>query len=142
MKRIYDCIKSALEQTEGFRFNIEEDVNQYRVSFQTIDVTTPESIGLWLEGSANDLEDMAGNTLLEYIKLHVQIQTGPSEESIFHALNFLRTACEKLESIKGEQAEGLYIKKIKRMGPKSVIIGSNDTGSIAVANYSIMYTLH
>lgn len=141
IKRVYDVFKEAMKSTEGFHFKDGEEDKQYEVLYQIVDDTIPESISVCTYPSADDVKALSNITMSEFIKIHIQVQCAGTEESAFRAITFLRNLCPILESIRGNKGNGLRILGIEHIGNRGLVINFNETGHIAVANYSVKYKL-
>lgn len=109
MQRIYQHINNILNSITSKFENI---------SAQRYEENTPDSVGVILQSSRNDEEDISGEVEWECMKLELQITCKNSADDIFDNMNIIREFVDEFEKCVST-VEGLDIIWAHHLGAKA-----------------------
>lgn len=128
MIKLYQAIKEKLG-------------TEFPVTYQTMREDKEGVVGIYLYESSNDVEDLAGDTVYESIKCHIQVNATNSEEGIIQALTYLRQFVDRIET-ENSTVDGIDFVMARHIGPRAICIGKNGYNiQVCVCNIDIKYIL-
>lgn len=128
MQRLYKAIEEKLG-------------DKYPILYQNMSNDTPNTVGIFLYESSNDLETLDGSLMYESIKVHIQVNAENTEKGIFDALDYLRQFVKRIENERSAIV-GVSLVACSHVGPKAIVIGKNEFNvTVCVSNVDVKYRL-